>query len=65
MTNHSEHEDDVDEEDPRVQLLESLANGLATLSEASDTPQRHYPSVFDVQQRRRRLRFRRMDEPNR
>lgn len=38
MTNHSEHEDDFDEEDPRVQLLESLANGLATLSEASDTP---------------------------
>ncbi|MCE2689966.1 MAG: DUF262 domain-containing protein [Rubrivivax sp.] len=38
MTNHSEHEDDVDEEDPRVQLLESLANGLASLSEASDTP---------------------------
>lgn len=38
MTNHSEHEDDFDEEDPRVQLLESLANGLATLSQASDTP---------------------------
>lgn len=40
MTNHSEHEheDDFDEEDPRVQLLESLADGLATLSEASDTP---------------------------
>ena len=40
MTNHSEHEheDDLDEEDPRVQLLESLADGLATLSEASDTP---------------------------
>src|SRR5690606_27568232 len=29
---------DFDEEDPRVQLLESLADGLATLSEASDTP---------------------------
>ena len=38
MTNHSEHEDDFDEEDPRVQLLESLADGLAALSEASDTP---------------------------
>lgn len=40
MTNHIEHEhvDDLDEEDPRVQLLESLADGLATLSEASDTP---------------------------
>lgn len=40
MTSHSEHEDEdvFDEEDPRVQLLESLANGLATLSEASDTP---------------------------
>lgn len=42
MTNHSEQEhvdeDDFDEEDPRVQLLESLADGLATLSEASDTP---------------------------
>lgn len=38
MTNQSEHEDNFDDEDPRVQLLESLANGLATLSEASDTP---------------------------
>jgi len=39
MTDHIEHEnDDLDEEDPRVQLLESLADGLATLSEASDTP---------------------------
>lgn len=40
MTNHSEngHEDYTDEEDPRVQLLESIADGLATLSEASDTP---------------------------
>ncbi|HEY4530444.1 MAG TPA: DUF262 domain-containing protein [Luteimonas sp.] len=38
MTNHIEHEDDFDEEDPRVQVLESLADGLATLSEASDTP---------------------------
>jgi len=39
MTDHTEHENgDLDEEDPRVQLLESLADGLATLSEASDTP---------------------------
>jgi hypothetical protein len=38
MTDHIEHEDDFDEEDPRVQLLESLADGMATLSEASDTP---------------------------
>lgn len=38
MTDHSEHEDEFDEEDPRVQLLDSLANGLATLSEASDAP---------------------------
>lgn len=38
MTDHIEHEDDFDEEDPRVQLLESLAAGMATLSEASDTP---------------------------
>ncbi len=39
MTDHIEHENgDLDEEDPRVQLLESLADGLATLSEASDTP---------------------------
>ena len=38
MTDHIEHEDDFDEEDPRVQLLESLADGLAALSEASDTP---------------------------
>lgn len=38
MTDHIEPEDDFDEEDPRVLLLESLADGLATLSEASDTP---------------------------
>lgn len=46
MTNHSEHEhehehedeEEFDEEDPRVQLLESLADGMAALSEASDTP---------------------------
>ncbi|TKS53801.1 DUF262 domain-containing protein [Luteimonas yindakuii] len=38
MTDHIELEDDFDEEDPRVQLLESLAEGLATLSEAADTP---------------------------
>lgn len=38
MTDHFEHEDDFDEEDPRVQMLESLADGMATLTEASDTP---------------------------
>jgi len=38
MTDHIEHEDDFEEEDPRVQLLESLAEGMATLSEASNTP---------------------------
>lgn len=42
MTNQSEQEqldeDNFEEEDARVQLLESLADGLATLSEASDTP---------------------------
>lgn len=38
MTDHIEDEDDFDEEDPRIQLLESLADGMATLSEVSDTP---------------------------
>lgn len=38
MTDHIELEDHFDEEDPRVQLLESLADGMAALSEASDTP---------------------------
>ncbi|MEA9865210.1 DUF262 domain-containing protein [Xanthomonas campestris] len=38
MTDHIEHEDDFEEEDPRVQMLESLADGFATLSEASDVP---------------------------
>ena len=38
MTDQIEHEDDVDEDDPRVLLLESIADGLANLSEASDTP---------------------------
>ena len=38
MTDHIEHENDFDEEDPRVLFLESIADGLATLSEASDTP---------------------------
>lgn len=38
MTDYIEHEDDFDEEDPRAQLLQSIADGLATLSEASDTP---------------------------
>jgi hypothetical protein len=31
-------EDDVEGEDPRILLLESIADGLAALSEASDTP---------------------------
>lgn len=38
MTDHIEHENDFDEEDPRGLFLESIAEGLATLSEASDTP---------------------------
>ena len=38
MIDHVEIEDDFEEEDPRVPLLESIADGLATLSEASDTP---------------------------
>lgn len=38
MTDHIEHENDFDEEDPRSLFLESIAEGLATLSEASDTP---------------------------
>ena len=38
MTDQNEHEYDFDEDDPRVQLLQSIADGLATLSEASDTP---------------------------
>lgn len=38
MTDHIEREDDFDEDDPRIQLLQSIADGLATLSEASDTP---------------------------
>ena len=38
MTDRIEHEDDFDEDEPRVQLLQSIADGLATLSEASDTP---------------------------
>ena len=38
MTNHIEHEDDFDEDDPRALLLERLAEGLATLSGASETP---------------------------
>ncbi len=39
MTDQIGHEDDFDDEDPRIQLLESLADGMATLSEASDTPE--------------------------
>lgn len=38
MIDHTEHENDFDEEDPRIPFLESIADGLATLSEASDTP---------------------------
>lgn len=38
MTDHIEHDDDFEEEDPRVLLLESIADGLANLSEASDRP---------------------------
>ncbi len=39
MTDHIEQESDFDEEDQRVLFLESIADGLATLSEASDTPE--------------------------
>lgn len=38
MTDQIEHDDDFDEDDPRSQVLQSIADGLATLSEASDTP---------------------------
>lgn len=38
MTDYIEQESDFDEEDPRGLFLESIAEGLATLSEASDTP---------------------------
>jgi hypothetical protein len=38
MTDHIEHENDFDEEDPRGLFLESIAEGLAALSEVSDTP---------------------------
>ena len=38
MTDHIEHENDFDDEDPRGLFLESIAEGLATLSEASDAP---------------------------
>ncbi|WP_282022359.1 DUF262 domain-containing protein [Ruegeria faecimaris] len=38
MTDHIEHENDLDEDSPRALFLESIADGLATLSEASDTP---------------------------
>ncbi|MBU3033110.1 GmrSD restriction endonuclease domain-containing protein [Tritonibacter mobilis] len=38
MTDYIEHGNDFDEEDPRALFLESIAEGLATLSEASDTP---------------------------
>lgn len=48
MTDHIEHENDFDEEDSRILFLESIADGLATLSEASDTPNgvRSVSSVF-------------------
>lgn len=48
MTDHIEHENDFDEDDPRVPFLESIADGLATLSEASDTPNgvRPVSSIF-------------------
>lgn len=39
MTDHIENEnDDLDEEDPRAPLWESIANGIAALSEATDAP---------------------------
>lgn len=38
MIDNTEHENDFEEEDPRILFLESIADGLATLSEASDTP---------------------------
>ncbi|MBO9429545.1 DUF262 domain-containing protein [Sulfitobacter sp. R18_1] len=38
MTDHIANENDFDEEDPRGLFLESIAEGLASLSEASDTP---------------------------
>ncbi|MDO5676804.1 MAG: DUF262 domain-containing protein [Propionibacteriaceae bacterium] len=39
MTDYIEHEDDeLTEEDPRLQLLDGLAEGMAGLSEAADTP---------------------------
>lgn len=48
MTDHIEQENDFDGEDQRVLFLESIANGLATLSEASDTPDgvRSVSSIF-------------------
>ena len=49
MTNHIEHENDYDEDDQRGLFLESIAEGLATLSEASDTPKGVDPvsSIFN------------------
>lgn len=48
MTDFIEHENDFDEEDPQDLFLESIAEGLATLSEASDTPKGvdPVPSIF-------------------
>ncbi|AXA84449.1 hypothetical protein DCD74_06885 [Lysobacter oculi] len=39
MTDRIEHEDDdLDQEDPRTTLWEGIANAIATLSDATDTP---------------------------
>jgi len=38
VTDQIEQEDDFDEEDPRVPLWEGIASGIATLSDATDTP---------------------------
>lgn len=38
MTDHTNHDDDFHEEDPRTQLWESIADGISILSEATDTP---------------------------
>lgn len=48
MTDHTEYENDFDDEDPRGLFLESIAEGLATLSEASDAPNgvRPVTSIF-------------------
>lgn len=38
MTDHTNHDDDFHEEDPRTRLWESIADGISILSEATDTP---------------------------